>query len=134
MLQFMEWVVIFFLLLGGVFVLIGSIGLTRMPDFFMRLHGPTKATTVGMGGILLGAIFFFSSHGNYSAHELLITIFLLITAPISAHMLIKAAIHHQLKAIDKTQGLENIGGNALIAEADKTTDSSAENNKETPQP
>ena len=82
--NWMEWAVAFFLLLGGSFVLIGSIGLTKMPDFFMRLHGPTKATTLGMGGILLGSIFYFSLSGGVSVHELLITIFLLITAPISA--------------------------------------------------
>ena len=106
--NWIEWAVAFFLLLGGSFVLIGSIGLTRMPDFFMRLHGPTKATTLGMGGILLGSIFFFSLSGGVSVHELLITIFLLITAPISAHMLIKTALHHKLKAISKTRGLDNI--------------------------
>ncbi|MCS4306637.1 multicomponent K+:H+ antiporter subunit G [Rheinheimera pacifica] len=106
--HWIEWVVAFFLLLGGSFVLIGSIGLTRMPDFFMRLHGPTKATTLGMGGILLGSIFFFYTHGETSVHELLITIFLLITAPISAHMLIKTALHYKLKTIDKTTGKENI--------------------------
>mgnify|MGYP003634466373 CR=1 FL=1 len=102
--NWMEWLVAFFLLLGGSFVLIGSIGLTRMPDFFMRLHGPTKATTLGMGGILLGSIFYFSLLQSISVHELLITIFLLITAPISAHMLIKTALHHQLKAIERTSG------------------------------
>ncbi len=107
--HWMDWVVAGFLLLGGSFVLIGSIGLTRMPDFFMRLHGPTKATTLGMGGILLGSIFFFSSRGEIGMHELLITIFLLITAPISAHMLIKTALHYKLKAVDKTTGLVNIG-------------------------
>lgn len=122
--QFMEWVVIFFLLIGGSFVLIGSIGLARMPDFFMRLHGPTKATTVGMGGILLGAIFFFTSQGSLSTHELLITIFLLITAPISAHMLIKAAIHHQLKAIEKTQGLDNISDSALVNNSEEQAERS----------
>lgn len=106
--HWMEWAVAFFLLLGGSFVLIGSIGLSRMPDFFMRLHGPTKATTLGMGGILLGSIFFFGVSGDVSVHELLITIFLLITAPISAHMLIKTALHHKLKAIEKTSGLANI--------------------------
>lgn len=58
--NWMGWVVAFFLLLGGSFVLISSIGLVRMLDFFMRLHGPTKATTLGMGGILLGSIFYFS--------------------------------------------------------------------------
>jgi len=107
--NWMEWAVAFFLLLGGSFVLIGSIGLVRMPDFFMRLHGPTKATTLGMGGILLGSIFYFSmSPETLSVHEMLITIFLLITAPVSAHMLIKAALHHRLKAIDKTQGEQEL--------------------------
>jgi multicomponent K+:H+ antiporter subunit G len=107
--NWMEWAVAFFLLLGGAFVLIGSIGLTRMPDFFTRLHGPTKATTLGMGGILLGSMFYFStSPGTISVHELLITIFLLITAPISAHMLIKTALHHRIKAIPKTTGEQEL--------------------------
>jgi multicomponent K+:H+ antiporter subunit G len=105
----MEWAVAFFLLLGGSFVLIGSIGLIRMPDFFMRLHGPTKATTLGMGGILLGSIFYFSmSPETISVHELLITLFLLITAPVSAHMLIKTALHHRLKAVERTLGVTEL--------------------------
>ncbi|KKO46255.1 cation:proton antiporter [Arsukibacterium ikkense] len=107
--HWMEWAVAFFLLLGGSFVLIGSIGLVRMPDFFMRLHGPTKATTLGMGGILLGSIFYFSlSPDSISVHELLITLFLLITAPVSAHMLIKTALHHRLQAIERTQGEQEL--------------------------
>jgi multicomponent K+:H+ antiporter subunit G len=107
--HWMEWAVAFFLLLGGSFVLIGSIGLIRMPDFFMRLHGPTKATTLGMGGILLGSIFYFSlSPETISVHELLITLFLLITAPVSAHMLIKTALHHRLKAVERTLGVTEL--------------------------
>ncbi|WP_333608858.1 Na+/H+ antiporter subunit G [Arsukibacterium sp.] len=107
--HWMEWAVAFFLLLGGSFVLIGSIGLVRMPDFFMRLHGPTKATTLGMGGILLGSIFYFSmSPETISVHELLITLFLLITAPVSAHMLIKTALHHRLKAVEHTLGEQEL--------------------------
>ena len=43
-----EWIISILLLIGGSFVLVGSIGLLKMPDFFMRLHGPTKATTLGM--------------------------------------------------------------------------------------
>ena len=110
--HWMEWLVAVFLLIGGSFVLIGSVGLSRMPDFFMRLHGPTKATTLGMGGILLGALFYSGLHGEVNVHELLITIFLLITAPISAHMLIKSALHHKLKAVARTQGLANIDSEA----------------------
>ena len=85
-----EIIVSLLLLLGGLFILIGSIGMNRMPDFFMRLHGPTKATTLGMAGVLIASIVYFSAIVNEpSAKEILISIFLLITAPISGYMLIK---------------------------------------------
>ncbi|WP_430283783.1 Na+/H+ antiporter subunit G [Pseudoalteromonas spongiae] len=104
-----EVIVSLLLLLGGVFILIGSIGMNRMPDFFMRLHGPTKATTLGMAGVLIASIVYFSAIVNEpSAKEILISIFLLITAPISGYMLIKTAIHHKLKAHKGTKGVENI--------------------------
>ncbi|TMP79907.1 Na+/H+ antiporter subunit G, partial [Pseudoalteromonas ruthenica] len=47
-----EYIISILLLIGGCFVLVGSIGLVKMPDFFMRLHGPTKATTLGMASLL----------------------------------------------------------------------------------
>ncbi|MGO2012513.1 MAG: Na+/H+ antiporter subunit G [Pseudoalteromonas sp.] len=104
-----EWVVSIFLLIGGTFILIGSIGLIKMPDFFMRLHGPTKATTLGMASVLIAAMVYFSnSQDGVSVKEVLISIFLLITAPISGYMLIKSAIHHKLKAKDGTKGLDKI--------------------------
>ncbi len=104
-----EWIVSILLLIGGFFILIGSIGLVKMPDFFMRLHGPTKATTLGMAGILVASMFFFStSEAQLSMKELLISLFLFITAPISAYMMIKSAIHHKLTAIKRTKGIDNI--------------------------
>jgi multicomponent K+:H+ antiporter subunit G len=50
----------FFLIVGAIFLLVGSIGLFRLPDFYMRLHGPTKASTLGIGAILMASIVFFS--------------------------------------------------------------------------
>lgn len=89
-----EWVVSVFLVVGAVFALIGSIGLARLPDFYMRLHGPTKATTLGVGSILVASTVHFSTQsGRLSLHEGLITLFLFLTAPISAHLLAKAATH-----------------------------------------
>ena len=41
------------LVIGGLFVLVGAIGLARLPDFYTRLHAPTKASTLGVGGVLL---------------------------------------------------------------------------------
>lgn len=94
-----------FLLIGGLFALLGSIGLARLPDFYMRLHGPAKATTIGVGGVLIGSMIFFSTHSEgFSLHELLITLFLFITAPISAHMVAKAALHIHLPYVKRTRG------------------------------
>lgn len=104
-----EWIISILLLIGGSFVLVGSIGLVKMPDFFMRLHGPTKATTLGMALLLTASMVFFSStQAGFSAKEILISLFLLLTAPISGYMMIKAAIHHKLDSIDRTKGIDNI--------------------------
>ena len=93
------------ILTGSLFALIGSIGLWKLPDFFMRLHGPTKATTLGVGSLVIGSLVYFSSRGDgLSLHELLITIFLFITAPVSAHLLTKAAMHQRVGRIEKTKG------------------------------
>ena len=82
------------LLVGGSsFALIGSIGLARFRDFYKRIHGPTKATTLGVGcALLASSIFFTRLQGSFSSRELLIAVFLFITAPISAHLLVKTAL------------------------------------------
>jgi multicomponent K+:H+ antiporter subunit G len=100
-----EALVAFFLLAGSFFALVGAIGLYRLPDFFMRLHGPTKSTTLGVGGMVMASLIYFGSHSEgISLHELLITLFLLITAPVSAHMLAKAALQQKLRLSKKTRG------------------------------
>ncbi|MBY0334563.1 MAG: Na+/H+ antiporter subunit G [Acetobacteraceae bacterium] len=81
------------LLLGGAaFVLLGSIGLARLPDFFMRLHGPTKATTLGVGALVLASLLHVGTEeGTGGLREVAVMLFLFITAPITAHLLAKAA-------------------------------------------
>jgi multicomponent K+:H+ antiporter subunit G len=89
------------LLVGAMFALLGSIGLARFHDFYKRLHGPTKATTLGVGGVLLASALHFSmTAAGVSVHEFLITLFLLLTAPVSAHMLVKAALAHARRTDD----------------------------------
>jgi len=87
------------LLAGAGFALIGSIAIARLPDIFTRLHGPTKATTLGVGGVLIASILFFSSRGDLSVHELLVSIFLFITAPVSAHLIARAALHRGCNSV-----------------------------------
>lgn len=101
-----EWVVSVFLVVGAAFALIGSIGLARLPDFYMRLHGPTKATTLGVGAILVASAVHFSAQtGRLSLHEVLISLFLFLTAPISAHLLAKAATH--LRVSTRSRGVRD---------------------------
>ena len=87
------------ILLGAAFALIGSVGLVRLPDIFTRLHGPTKATTLGVGSILLGSILFFSARQGLSLHEVLVSLFLFITAPVSAHLIARAALQRHCKTL-----------------------------------
>lgn len=92
-----------FVLIGATFALIGSIGLLRLPDFYTRLHGPTKATTLGISGMLIASgLYFSSSTGSISLHEILVLLFLFITAPVSAHLLAKAALHRKVYSVAKT--------------------------------
>lgn len=100
-----EAIVCLLLLVGSLFTLIGAIGLARLPDFFMRLHGPTKSTTLGVGGVVLASVLYFSVHRDFaSLHELLIPAFLFLTAPVSAHMLAKAGIQQRVKVSAATRG------------------------------
>ncbi|HSG55344.1 MAG TPA: Na+/H+ antiporter subunit G [Paracoccaceae bacterium] len=81
------------LVIAGVFGLVGSYGLIKLPHPMMRLHGPTKATTLGVGGVLIASMLYtLLTTGTLSFHELLITLFLFLTAPITAHFIAKAHI------------------------------------------
>ncbi|MBU0689979.1 MAG: Na+/H+ antiporter subunit G [Gammaproteobacteria bacterium] len=89
-----EFLVAALILLGALFALLGSVGLARLPDFFTRLHGPTKATTLGVGAMsLASALYFTTTQPGLSLHEIAVMMFLFITAPVSAHLLAKAALH-----------------------------------------
>ena len=89
----MELAVAALLVLGGVFALVGAVGLLRFRDFYMRLHAPTKATTLGVGGVLLASMLIGWLRGEAWLHPLLITLFLFITAPVSANLMAKAGMH-----------------------------------------
>ena len=85
------------LLVGaGLFALLGAMGLVRLRDFPMRLHAPTKASTLGLGGALLASMICFGVwEARLPVQELLITAWVFVTAPVSAHLLMQAhlALH-----------------------------------------
>ncbi|MCG3212056.1 MAG: Na(+)/H(+) antiporter subunit G [Anaerolineae bacterium] len=82
-----------FLAAGTVFILISAVGVVRMPDIYLRMSASTKSSTLGVGFILLGAAaYFFHDLGVFS-RAIAIIVFLLLTAPVSAHMIGRAAYH-----------------------------------------
>lgn len=90
---FAEWLAAALLLTGAFFSLVGAFGLVRLPDFFMRLHAPTKASTLGVGGMLLASMILAAAEGRMGFAELLITLFVFVTAPVSANLMAQAALH-----------------------------------------
>lgn len=82
------------IVVGAGFALVGSWGLVRLPSLMERLHGPTMATTLGLGALLAGSVAYFQLvRGEWTTHELLVSLFLFVTAPISANMIAKAHLH-----------------------------------------
>lgn len=96
-----EIVVSLFLIGGSLFALVGSLGLYRLKDTMQRMHAPTKATTLGVGGILIASmVYFLFVKGDLSFHEILIALFLLVTAPITANFIAKVYIQANMKRSD----------------------------------
>jgi len=78
------------LVISGIFGFVGSYGLIKLRSTMQRLHAPTKATTLGVGGVLIASmIYFFAETGTLSIHELMISLFLFLTAPIIANFIAK---------------------------------------------
>jgi len=88
----LDWVIAALLVAGSLFALVGSLGLAKLGDFYRRLHGPTKATTLGVGSLLVASSLFFAHGGVPSLRELLVVVFLFVTAPVSAQLLVKSAL------------------------------------------
>jgi multicomponent K+:H+ antiporter subunit G len=82
------------LIAGGLLTLTGSIGLLRLKDFFARMHPPTMGTTLGTACVLVASMLVSSALGHRPAvHEVLILLFLFITAPVTAMLLMRAAFY-----------------------------------------
>lgn len=76
--------------IGSVFILLAAIGIVRMPDLYLRISVTTKAATLGIGLILTGAALFFADF-SVTSRVIAIIFFLLLTAPVGAHMIGRAS-------------------------------------------
>lgn len=87
---------IVFVAAGIFFLLIGSIGIIRLPDFYSRTHATSKSDTLGMMLVIIGLIIFEGLTIN-SGKLFLILLFILLANPVGAHALARAALHAGLK-------------------------------------
>lgn len=85
-----DLVIILMTSIGTMFILIASVGLIRMPDFFLRLSVTVKASTLGVGFVMGGTAIYFTEF-SVTAKVMAIIFFLLITAPVSGHMIGRTA-------------------------------------------
>jgi multicomponent Na+:H+ antiporter subunit G len=83
-------------LVGSVFSVIAAIGVLRLPDLYTRMHAASKAGVVGAGLILLGVAFASLDFAIVLRASLGI-LFLLLTTPVSAHLLARAAYRAGVK-------------------------------------
>lgn len=86
------------LVLSGIITLTGSLGLVRLPSFYTRIHAPTMGNTLGVFCILMASVFLSSFlEQKIVVHQLLITILLVITSPMTAILLMRAAIRRKVQ-------------------------------------
>ncbi len=89
-----EYLIAGFLIIAGIFGFLGSFGLIKLNDPMSRLHAPTKATSLGVGGVLLASMVHgIAVEGHLSLHEVMITLFLFLTAPVTALFIAKVHLH-----------------------------------------
>lgn len=87
--------------LGALFILLAAIGVVRMPDLYLRISVTTKAATLGIGLILLAAAVYFNDTA-ITSRVLAIILFMLLTAPVGAHMMGRASYFTGVKLWKKT--------------------------------
>jgi multicomponent Na+:H+ antiporter subunit G len=89
------------MLIGALFMLIAALGVVRLPDLFMRMHSNTKSATLGVFFIMMGLALHF---GNFSIfiRALSVVLFFMITAPVAAQTIARAAYFSGIPLWDKT--------------------------------
>ena len=111
----LEIVISAFIVIAGIFGLVGSLGMIKLQETMQRLHAPTKATTLGVGGVLIASMLYFGLvKGQLSFHELLITLFLFLTAPISANFIAKTFLQGNVRAKDLPPSQSEYGWSVYV--------------------
>jgi multicomponent K+:H+ antiporter subunit G len=106
------------LFIGASIILIGALGLLRLRTFYQRIHGPAITITLGAGCILLASMVYFTvSQSRLVVHEVIITGFILMTAPVVSMLIMRAAVYRDLRAREGDAGA-TAGGVYTIVEGE----------------
>lgn len=123
-----EIVISLLLIISGVFGLVGSFGLVKLDDPMKRLHGPTMTATLGVGAVLVASMIYAPAiFGRWSWHELLITLFVTLVAPVTGYFIAKANIHliyppSSLPSPGEGEGWATHGPDDILYEEDVISD------------
>ena len=90
------------LLAGSFFILVSAVGVVKMPDIFTKMSATTKASTMGVGLVLIGTAIFWQDIGIIARAAIIIT-FLFLTAPVAAHVIGRAAYFDKVPLWEKTK-------------------------------
>lgn len=91
----------FLILTGGFFAFVAALGIVRLPDVLIRMHASTKAGTLA-SGLIMAAVAVYFGDTSTVAKCIVIVVFLLITAPVGAHMIGRAAFRAGVKLWEPT--------------------------------
>lgn len=94
------------LIAGGSITLTGALGLMRLPSFYQRIHGPAIVVTLGTGCVLLASMLYFTVlQSRPVLHELIVALFVLMTAPVVSMLIMRAAVYRDLRAGKRESGV-----------------------------
>lgn len=101
-------IVALLLILGGAIIFIGALGLMRLPSFYQRIHGPAITVTLGAGCLLIASMLYFSVlQSRLVIHELIISAFIMLTAPVVSMLIMRAAVYRDLRAGKRDAGADS---------------------------
>ncbi|MGM7724113.1 monovalent cation/H(+) antiporter subunit G [Metabacillus sp. Hm71] len=111
-----ELIAVSLILVGTIFSFLSAIGFIRLPDLYTRSHALSKGSTMGVLFILVGTFLFFIMEGIFSIRLFLGIFFVFLTAPVAAHVIVRAAyrsnvalskdsVRDDLKEVYKNEGV-----------------------------
>jgi multicomponent K+:H+ antiporter subunit G len=107
------------LIVGASIVLIGALGLLRLPTFYQRIHGPAITVTLGAGCLLLASMLYFTvAQSRPVIHEVIISVFILMTAPVVSMTIMRAAVYRDLRARKHDAGATQGGVYTIVEETE----------------